>query len=86
MELSFNNQMYRQLDGVAMGCPLGPGIANIFLGFHESRLFDNTIKPGVCFRYVDDSSVIFDSECFMSDEKEKLFSISRKWCRFFVLY
>ena len=27
-----------------MGDPLGPTLANIFVGFHESRLFDNTVK------------------------------------------
>ena len=47
VEISFNNQMYKQLDGVAMGSPLGPALANIFFGVHESRLFDNTAKPGV---------------------------------------
>ena len=41
---------------------LGPAIANIFDGFHESRLFNNTVKPGVYFRYVDDTFVIFCSE------------------------
>ena len=45
-----------------MGSPLGPALANIFVGFHESRLFDNTVKPGVYFRYVDDTFVIFSSE------------------------
>ena len=28
---SFNGQLYRQIDGVAMGLPLGPILANIFL-------------------------------------------------------
>ena len=62
VEFSFNNQMHKQLDGVAMGSPLGPAVTNIFVGFHESRLFNNTVKPGVYFRYVDDASVIFGSE------------------------
>ena len=62
IEFSFNNQMYKQLDGVAMGSPLGPAVANIFVGFHESRLFDNTAKPGVYFRFVDDTFAIFGSE------------------------
>ena len=62
VEFSFNNQMYKQLDGVAMGNPLGPALANIFVGFYESRLFDNTVKPGVYFRFAYDTFTIFGSE------------------------
>ena len=62
VEFSFNNQMHKQLNGVAMGSSLGPALRNIFVGCHESRLFNNTIKPGVCFRYVGDTFVIFGSE------------------------
>ena len=54
--------MYKQLDGVAMRSPLGPALANIFVGFHAGRLFDNTAKPGVYFRYVVHTYVIFGSE------------------------
>ena len=34
----FNGVLYQQIDGVAMGSPLGPLFANIFLSFHEKRL------------------------------------------------
>ena len=33
----FDNKYYRQIDGVAMGSPLGPTLANIFLCSHESN-------------------------------------------------
>ena len=72
VEFSFNNQMYKQLDGVAMGSPLSPALANIFVGFHESRLFDNTVKPGVYFRFVDDTFAIFGSELDCDHFKGKL--------------
>ena len=55
-----------------MGSPLGPAFANIFVGFHERRLFDNTTKPGDYFRYVDDSFVIFGSELDCDHFQEKL--------------
>ena len=47
VEFSFNNKMYQQLGGVAMGSPFGPALANIFVGFHEGWLFDNTTKSDV---------------------------------------
>ena len=36
VEFSFNNIMYRQIDGVAMGSPLGPALENIFVGYYKS--------------------------------------------------
>ena len=32
----FNSKFYNQIDGVAMGSPLAPVLANIFMGFQES--------------------------------------------------
>ena len=33
----FNSKIYNQIDGVAMGFPLAPVLANIFMGFYESK-------------------------------------------------
>ena len=38
VEFSFNNCMYRKIDGVAMGSPLGPALANMFVEFYEPKL------------------------------------------------
>ena len=33
----YNNNYYKQVDGVAMGPPLGPALANIFMCSFESK-------------------------------------------------
>ena len=33
----FNRKFYNQIDGVAMGSPLAPVLANIFIRFYESK-------------------------------------------------
>ena len=33
----FGDQLFKQVDGVAMGSPLGPTLANLFLCYHESK-------------------------------------------------
>ena len=33
----FNNEVYDQTDGVAIGSPLGPALSNLFTGYHENK-------------------------------------------------
>ena len=33
----YNDRLYKQEDGVAMGSPLGPSLANVFLGHLEEH-------------------------------------------------
>ena len=57
----FNNKFYNQIDGVAMGSPLAPVLANIFMGFYESKWLNeyNLNKSNFYLRYVDDILAAF---------------------------
>ena len=69
IEFSFDNVMYRQIDGVAMGSPLGPVLANIFVGYCET-LIPSHQWPRFYNRFVDDTLAIFtkqmESESFLA--------------------
>ena len=60
----FNEHFYDQTDGVAMGSPLAPVLANLFMGYHEKNWLTNYDGSNVLFyrRYVDDIFCIFDNE------------------------
>ena len=62
VEFSFNNIVHRQIDGIAMSWPRDPALTNIFVGFHELRLFKSVKKPWMYFCYVDDTSVCCKDE------------------------
>ena len=41
VQFSFNNIIRSQIDGVTMGLPLGPTLANIFVGYLESKIAED---------------------------------------------
>ena len=71
----FDGIYYRQKDGVAMGSPLGPTLANIFMCYHEKIWLDEcplSFKPKYYRRYVDDIFVMFENTDKMEEFKKYL--------------
>ena len=59
----FNKKLYEQIDGVGMGQPCAPTLANIFMGHHEDIWLKNCpieFKPTHYYRYVDDTFMVFN--------------------------
>ena len=59
----YNDQYYDQVDGVAMGSPLGPVLTNLFMGVMENVWLSDYNGPPVLFykRYVDDIFCVFEN-------------------------
>ncbi len=58
----FNNELYKQTEGMAMGSPLGPTFANIFMNNLESKFLNDCpseFLPVTYHRYVDDTLTSF---------------------------
>ena len=60
----FDGSTYDQTDGVAMGSPLAPALANLFMGIHEQKWLASSEGQSVLFykRYVDDIFCVFKNE------------------------
>ena len=61
----FNGKYYVQTDGVSMGSPLGPSLANVFLCHWEEIWLKKCPKPFEPLyyrRFMDDTFVLFKSE------------------------
>ena len=54
----FNGALYEQTDGVAMGSPLGPLLANVFMSHIKENLEREGKLPSFYRRYVDDTLTI----------------------------
>ena len=61
---TFNGSIFDQIDGVAMGSPLAPVLANIFIGFHEQNWIKQATNVKTIFykRYMDNIFAGFESE------------------------
>jgi len=62
----FNKVLYKQVDGLAMGNPMAPTMANAFLCHLENNFLascPSEFKPVLYRRYLDDTFVIFRQEC-----------------------
>ena len=56
----FQGEFFEQTSGAAMGSPILPIIANIFMEHFENQILKNaSLKPSIWFRYVDDTFVIW---------------------------
>ena len=58
-----NGKLYVQIEGVAMGSPLGPTFANFYMGELERNIFENVTEKLLTYvRYVDDILVLVNCE------------------------
>ena len=56
---SFQNKFYEQVEGVAMGSPVGLIVANLYMEYLEGKALRSSVNaPWVWFRFVDDTWVI----------------------------
>ena len=40
-KIYFDGKIFKQVDGVTLGSPLGPALANLFMGSNEQKLLES---------------------------------------------
>ena len=65
----FDEKLFDQVDGVSMGSPLAPALANLFMSYHEKSWLESDEGAHILYykRYVDDIFCIVENE----DESSK---------------
>ena len=59
----FNGQYFRQKFGVAMGSPLSPVLAGLYMEYYETELLPTlTVQPALWLRYVDDVFALWPND------------------------
>ena len=57
---TFQNEFYEQVEGVAMGSPLSPIVANLYMERFERQAIESfPLKPKIWKCYVDDTDVVW---------------------------
>ena len=83
----FEGKFYDQINCVAMGSPLGPVLANLFMGYHEQKWLESFEESEFILyrRYVDDIICLFNSEsdadkffAFLNQRHPKIKFITKK--------
>ena len=73
IQFSFDNTLYFLRDGVAMGSPLAPTLADIFVGYLETFVIKTCeFSPTHYFRFVDDTLAVFASPSHVQPFLESL--------------
>ena len=57
----YEDSFFEQTDGTAMGSSLSPVVANLFMeSFKQTALTTSDFSPKIWYRYVDDTSVLWE--------------------------
>jgi len=75
----YKNKLYKQIDGIITGLPLGSTLANFSLGYLEENLLStqNDVLPKLYLHYIDDIYAVFDNNVFCSQFLQLLNSLHK---------
>jgi hypothetical protein len=64
MPFRFYDELYQQTEGVSMGSPLAPALADLFMTYIESKLedYEHNDKIKTYYRYVDDTFIVINGK------------------------
>ena len=69
--ITHRGEMYNQIDGVAMGSPLGVLFADFYMGVIEERVFERHPVPDIYCRYVDDTFIKAENPGVIEELRQK---------------